>query len=36
MEAYTNFAQVYDLFMDDIPYTEWCDYITSLLQEYHP
>lgn len=34
MEAYTNFAQVYDLFMDDIPYTEWCDYITSLLQEY--
>ena len=34
MEAYTNFAQVYDLFMDNIPYTEWCDYITSLLQEY--
>lgn len=34
MEAYTSFAQVYDLFMDNIPYTEWCDYITSLLQEY--
>ena len=34
MEAYTNFAQVYDLFMDNIPYIEWCDYITSLLQEY--
>lgn len=34
MEAYTSFAQVYDLFMDNIPYTEWCNYITSLLQEY--
>ena len=33
MEAYTSFAQVYDLFMDDIPYIEWCNYITSLLQE---
>ena len=34
MEAYTSFAQVYDLFMDNIPYSVWCDYITSLLQEY--
>lgn len=34
MEAYTSFAQVYDLFMDNIPYTKWCDSITSLLQEY--
>ena len=35
MDAYTSFAQVYDLFMDDIPYKEWCDYITNLLKDYH-
>lgn len=34
MEAYTSFAQVYDLFMDDVPYQEWCAYVTSFLQEY--
>lgn len=34
MNAYTNFAQVYDLFMDDIPYEEWCCYITDLLKDY--
>ncbi|MFT4105991.1 MAG: methyltransferase domain-containing protein [Lacrimispora sp.] len=34
MEAYTSFAQVYDLFMDNIPYREWCEYVTGLLQEY--
>jgi len=34
MEAYTSFAQVYDLFMDNVPYEEWCEYIVSLLKEY--
>ena len=34
MEAYTGFASVYDLFMDNIPYRAWCDYVTSLLKEY--
>ncbi|MDY3917888.1 MAG: class I SAM-dependent methyltransferase [Candidatus Limivivens sp.] len=34
MEAYTSFARVYDLFMDDIPYEEWCAYICGLLGEY--
>lgn len=34
MEAYTGFASVYDLFMDNIPYRDWCDYVTSLLKEY--
>lgn len=34
MEAYTSFAQVYDLFMDNVPYEEWCEYIKSLLKEY--
>ena len=33
MDAYTSFAAVYDLFMDNIPYEEWCAYLTSLLKE---
>lgn len=32
MEAYSEFAQVYDLFMDNIPYEEWCDYLVTLLK----
>lgn len=35
MEAYTSFAQVYDLFMDNIPYEDWCRYLISLLKEYN-
>ena len=34
MEAYTGFAEVYDLFMDDIPYGEWCQYLMELLEEH--
>lgn len=34
MDAYTSFARVYDTFMDDVPYGEWCDYLTGLLREY--
>ena len=34
MEAYTSFAQVYDLFMDNVPYEQWCDYVAGLLREY--
>lgn len=34
MDAYTSFAQVYDLFMDNIPYETWCAYLTDLLHEY--
>lgn len=34
MEAYTGFAEVYDLFMDNVPYQEWSQYLVSLLQEY--
>ncbi|MEG1742031.1 MAG: class I SAM-dependent methyltransferase [Acetivibrio sp.] len=33
MKAYTGFAQVYDLFMDNIPYEEWGGYLKSLLEE---
>ncbi len=34
MEAYKSFAHVYDMFMDNVPYQEWCDYLVSLLKEY--
>lgn len=34
MEAYTGFAQVYDAFMDNVPYEEWCDYICGILREH--
>ncbi|MGN0373008.1 MAG: class I SAM-dependent DNA methyltransferase [Enterocloster sp.] len=33
MEAYTSFAQVYDTFMDNIPYEEWAGYVRELLEE---
>ena len=33
MEAYTSFARVYDTFMDNIPYEEWCEYLTGLMRE---
>lgn len=33
MDAYTGFAAVYDTFMDNIPYEEWCEYLCELLQE---
>ena len=34
MNAYTSFAQVYDLFMDNIPYDDWCNYLEELLKKY--
>lgn len=34
MDAYTAFAQVYDLFMDNVPYKEWSLYICRVLREY--
>ena len=33
MEAYGEFARVYDLFMDNIDYEEWADYIQKHLEE---
>ncbi len=33
MDAYTSFAQVYDLFMDNVPYEEWSEYVIALLKE---
>lgn len=34
MEAYTGFALVYDQLMDNVPYQDWCEYLTGLLREY--
>ena len=34
MEAYTDFAQVYDELMDETPYEEWCDYLVILLEKH--
>ncbi len=34
MEAYTDFAQVYDEFMDETPYEEWCAFLVGMLGRY--
>lgn len=33
MDSYTGFAALYDLFMDNIPYEEWAEYLNTLLKE---
>ena len=33
MDAYTSFAQVYDLFMDNVPYEQWCEFLCRLLKK---
>lgn len=34
MEAYSDFARVYDTFMDETPYEEWCEFLEQLIKEY--
>lgn len=34
MEVYTDFAGVYDTFMDDTPYQEWADFLAQLIEKY--
>ena len=34
MEAYTDFADVYDTFMDETPYEEWCEFLNRILEKY--
>lgn len=34
LEAYTDFAGVYDIFMDNTPYEEWADFLTELIKKY--
>ncbi len=31
MDAYKSFAEVYDLFMDNVPYDLWCEHLVELL-----
>lgn len=33
MDAYEDFAEVYDTFMDETPYEEWCSFVTAALKE---
>ncbi len=35
MEAYSEFAGVYDLFMDNVPYEAWRDYIVEILKRHN-
>ncbi len=34
MDAYTDFASVYDTFMDGTPYEEWGDFVCDLIEKY--
>lgn len=34
MEAYTDFAAVYDTFMDETPYEVWGDFVVGLIEKY--
>lgn len=34
MEAYTDFAEVYDELMDDTPYEEWCAFLMEIVRRY--
>ncbi len=33
MAAYENFSRVYDVFMDNVPYREWADFLIGRLRE---
>lgn len=34
MEAYGEFARVYDMFMDNVDYDTWADYLNTQLKKY--
>ncbi len=34
MEAYSGFAEVYDMFMDNVPYEAWSAYLVRTLRQY--
>lgn len=34
MEAYTDFSYVYDTFMDNAPYEEWCEFLKGIIEKY--
>ena len=34
MEAYSDFARVYDIFMENVEYEKWAEYLIENLKEY--
>ncbi|MDE5951287.1 MAG: methyltransferase domain-containing protein, partial [Acetatifactor sp.] len=34
MQAYSDFAEVYDELMDNVPYESWCENIAALIDRY--
>jgi SAM-dependent methyltransferase len=34
MDQYTGFAKVYDMYMDNVPYSEWCSQTVKILKEH--
>lgn len=34
LDAYTVFAEVYDQFMEEVPYEEWRDFLVSVMKEH--
>ena len=34
MEAYQDFSYVYDEFMDNTPYEQWCEYLCESINKY--
>ncbi|MCR5667950.1 MAG: class I SAM-dependent methyltransferase [Lachnospiraceae bacterium] len=35
MDSYMSFAEVYDLFMDNVPYDLWTEHVVELLDKYN-
>lgn len=33
-QAYSGFAAVYDLFMDNVPYDKWCSFLLEKMKQY--
>ena len=34
MASYESFAQVYDIYMDNVPYCEWCRNLLTIMAKY--
>lgn len=35
MSSYNTFAMVYDRYMDNVPYKDWVDYISQIIDKYY-
>ena len=34
LKAYSGFAEIYDIFMDNVPYEAWKDYLVQILEKF--